>query len=172
MYEQLGGEEMSEIIVYHGGTEKVELPICKFGRRNLDFGQGFYITNLRKQAVDWATLVADRRKLPPILNRYRLNRDAILKEARCKIFTAYDRDWLQFIVASRRGEPVADNYDYIEGGVANDRVVDTVNLYMAGLMDEETALIRLSQHQPNNQMCILSQELINKYLIFDGTESI
>ena len=163
---------MSEIIVSHGGTEKVELPICKFGRRNLDFGQGFYITNLRKQAVDWATLVADRRKLPPILNRYRLNRDAILKEARCKIFTAYDRDWLQFIVASRRGEPVADNYDYIEGGVANDRVVDTVNLYMAGLMDEETALIRLSQHQPNNQMCILSQELINKYLIFDGTESI
>lgn len=163
---------MSEVIVYHGGTEKVELPICKFGRRNLDFGQGFYITDLRKQAVDWATLVADRRKLPPVLNRYRLNRDAILKEARCKIFTAYDRDWLQFIVASRRGEPVADDYDYIEGGVANDRVVDTVNLYMAGLMDEETALIRLSQHQPNNQMCILSQELINKYLIFDGTESI
>lgn len=163
---------MSEIIVYHGGTEKVELPICKFGRRNLDFGQGFYITDLRKQAVDWATLVADRRKLPPILNRYRLNRDAILKEARCKVFTAYDRDWLQFIVASRRGEPVADNYDYIEGGVANDRVVDTVNLYMAGLMDEETALIRLSQHQPNNQICILSQELINKHLTFDGTESI
>ena len=163
---------MSEIIVYHGGTEKVELPICKFGRRNLDFGQGFYVTDLRKQAVDWATLVADRRKLPPILNRYHLNRDAILKEARCKVFTAYDRDWLQFIVASRRGESVADDYDYIEGGVANDRVVDTVNLYMAGLMDEETALVRLSQHQPNNQMCILSQELINKYLIFDGTESI
>ena len=37
---------MSEIIVYHGGTEKVELPICKFGRRNLDFGQGFYITDI------------------------------------------------------------------------------------------------------------------------------
>ena len=163
---------MSEIIVYHGGTEKVELPICKFGRRNLDFGQGFYVTDLRNQAVDWATLVADRRKLPPIINRYRLNRDAILKEARCKVFTAYGRDWLQFIGASRRGEPVADDYDYIEGGVANDRVVDTVNLYMAGLMDEETALVRLSQHQPNNQMCILSQELINKYLIFDGTETI
>ncbi|MBR0539131.1 MAG: DUF3990 domain-containing protein [Bacteroidales bacterium] len=172
MSEQLGGREMSEIIVYHGGTEKVELPICKFGRRNLDFGQGFYVTDLRNQAVDWATLVADRRKLPPIINRYRLNRDEILKEARCKVFVAYDRDWLLFIVASRRGEPVADDYDYIEGGVANDRVVDTINLYMAGLMDEDTALIRLSQHQPNNQMCILTQELINKYLIFDGTETI
>lgn len=163
---------MREIIVYHGGTEKVEFPICKFGRLNLDFGQGFYVTDLRKQAADWAALVADRRNLPPIINRYRLDRDAILKEARCKVFTAYDRDWLQFIVASRRGQNVADDYDYIEGGVANDRVVDTVNLYMAGLMDEDTALVRLSQHQPNNQMCILSQELVNKYLIFDGTESI
>jgi hypothetical protein len=172
MYEQLGGKEMREIVVYHGGTEKVESPICKFGRLNLDFGQGFYVTDLRKQAADWAALVADRRKLSPIINRYRLNRDAILKEARCKVFTAYDRDWLLFIVASRRGQNVADDYDYIEGGVANDRVVDTVNLYMAGLMDEDTALIRLSQHQPNNQMCILSQELVNKYLIFDGTESI
>ena len=172
MYEQLGGEKMSEIIVYHGGTEKVESPICKFGRRNLDFGQGFYVTDLREQAVDWATQVADRRKATPIINRYRLNRDAILVEARCKVLKAYDKDWLQFIVASRRGEPVADNYDYIEGGVANDRVVDTVNLYMAGLMDEETALLRLSQHQPNNQMCLLSQELTDKYLIFDGTETI
>ncbi len=163
---------MSEIIVYHGGTEKVESPNCKFGRKNLDFGQGFYVTDIRKQAVDWAAQVAARRKMPPIINRYRLNRDAILEEACCKVFTAYDREWLLFIVASRRGQDVADDYDYIEGGVANDRVVDTVNLYMAGLMDEETALIRLSQHQTNNQMCILSQELVDKYLLFDGTESI
>lgn len=163
---------MKDIIVYHGGTEIVEHPICKFGRRNLDFGQGFYITNIRKQAVDWASQVADRRKLSPLINRYRLNREAILAEAHCKIFEAYDKDWLEFIVASRRGLRVADNYDYIEGGVANDRVVDTVNLYMAGLMDENTALRRLSEHQPNNQMCLLSQEITNKYLIFDGTEEI
>lgn len=163
---------MKDIIVYHGGTEIVEHPICKFGRRNLDFGQGFYITNIRKQAVDWASQVADRRKLSPLINRYRLNREAILAEAHCKIFEAYDKDWLEFIVASRRGLHVADNYDYIEGGVANYRVVDTVNLYMAGLMDENTALRRLSEHQPNNQMCLLSQEITNKYLIFDGTEEI
>ena len=163
---------MSEIVVYHGGTEKVEFPICKFGRRNLDFGQGFYVTDLRKQAVDWASQMADRRNLPPIINRYRLNRDAILAEARCKVFMAYDKEWLEFIVASRRGQNVADNYDYIEGGVANDRVIDTVNLYMAGLMDLDTALARLSEHRPNNQMCLLSQEISDKYLIFNGTEAI
>ena len=121
---------MKDMIVYHGGTEIVEHPICKFGRRNLDFGQGFYITNIRKQAVDWASQVADRRKLSPIINRYRLNREAILAEAHCKVFEAYDKDWLEFIVASRRGLHVADNYDYIEGGIANDRLVDTINLYM------------------------------------------
>ena len=57
-------------------------------------------------------------------------------------------------------------YDIIEGGIANDRVIDTVNLYSLGLMDEDTALSRLAEHQPNNQICILSQEVIEKYLVF------
>jgi hypothetical protein len=160
------------MIVYHGGTETVEHPNCKCGRRNLDFGLGFYVTNIRKQAEDWAKLMADRRKTAPILNRYRLNRAAVLAEAHCKLFKAYDEDWLDFIVASRQGRSVADAYDYIEGGVANDRVVDTVNLYLAGLMDKATALRRLSEHQPNNQMCLLNQEITDKYLTFDGTEEI
>ncbi len=124
------------MIVYHGGTEIVDHPDCKCGRR------------------------------------YCLNRDAIIAEKRCKLFKAYDEDWLEFIVASRQGHPVAKAFDYIEGGVANDRVVDTVNLYMAGLMDKATALRRLSEHQPNNQMCLLDQEIADKYLIFDGTEEL
>ena len=41
---------MSEVVVYHGGTEPIATPICKFGRPNLDFGQGFYATNIREQA--------------------------------------------------------------------------------------------------------------------------
>lgn len=163
---------MTEVIVYHGGTESVEHPDCKCGRKNLDFGQGYYVTDIRKQAEDWAKLMAGRRKAAPILNRYRLHHDTIMSEARCKVFKAYDEDWLDFIVASRQGQPVAEAYDYIEGGVANDRVVDTINLFMTGLMDKATALRRLSEHQPNNQMCLLSQEITDKYLIFDGTEEI
>ena len=168
----MGGTRMKKVIVYHGGTEIVKQPLCKKGRPNLDFGQGFYVTDLREQAVSWATQMANRRNESPILNKYKLNREAILKEANCKVFTAYDRDWLEFIVASRQGKNVADEYDYIEGGVANDRVVDTVNLYMAGLMDIDTALRRLSEHKPNNQMCLLNQEITDKYLIFDGAEEL
>jgi len=33
-------------------------------------------------------------------------------------------------------------------------------------MDEKTALSRLSEHQPNNQICILNQEIIERYLSF------
>ena len=163
---------MSNIIVYHGGTETIENPICKFGRKNLDFGQGFYVTNLREQAVTWANNMARNRKMPAVLNRYRLDKEAILQNARCKIFKAYDKEWLEFIVENRTGQELAKDYDYVEGGVANDRVVDTINLYIAGLMELSTALRELSKHQPNNQICILSQDLINKYLEYDGTEEL
>lgn len=163
---------MSAVIVFHGGTQVIETPICKFGRQNLDFGQGFYVTNIREQAQSWANTTARNRKGTPIINRYKMDKDAVLANYRCKVFAAYDREWLEFIVANRQGLNEAKNYDYVEGGVANDRVVDTVNLYIAGLMDIKTALGELSKHQPNNQMCILNQEIITKHFIYDGTENL
>lgn len=158
--------------VFHGGTEIIERPVCRFGRPNLDFGQGFYLTDVREQAVQWAVRMADRRGMPPLLNRYRLDRDAILANCRCKMFTSYDADWLNFIISCRQGGDPLKEYDYVEGGVANDRVIDTVNLYVLGLMDLDTALGRLSEHRPNNQICLLSQALTDKYLEYDGTETI
>ena len=160
------------IIVYHGGTDRIEHPLYDAGRANLDFGLGFYVTDMLTQATEWAKKVADHRHKHPIVNRYALNRESILAEYRCKVFTDYDGEWLDFIVASRLGQKPWAQYDYIEGGVADDRVIDTINLYMAGLMTREVALARLSEHRPNNQMCLLSQQLIDKYLIFNGAESI
>ena len=52
----------------------------------------------------------------------------------------------------------------IEGGIANDRVIDTIRLYMFGDMEKSTALKRLAEHQPNHQICILNQEVADKYL--------
>lgn len=112
------------------------------------------------------------RKQHAVLNRYFLDRDAVLADARCKIFRAYDEDWLEFIISNRTGKNVAEQYDYVEGGVANDTVVDTVNLYIAGLIDLKAALRELSRHQPNNQMCLLSQRITDKYLVYDGTEEL
>lgn len=160
------------IDVYHGGTEPVAHPICGFGRPNLDFGRGFYLTTAKEQAEQWALRVASRRNQPPLLNRYQLNRNAVLSMGRCRLFDSYNADWFEFIIACRQGYDPNKDYDYIEGGVANDRVIDTVNLYIVGLMDISTALGRLAQHRPNNQICILNQEIADNYLIYNGTETI
>lgn len=80
--------------------------------------------------------------------------------------------WLDFIVGNRQGKNPAKDYDYVEGGIANDRVIDTVNLYITGFYDTESALQQLAFHKPNNQICILNQELLNKYLEYDGTKEI
>lgn len=161
-----------KITVYHGATEIVQAPLCKIGRPRLDFGQGFYVTDLKEQAIKWAQTLADKREEKPLLNIYQLDKDAILAEAKCKIFTAYDKDWLDFIVGNRQGKNPAKDYDYVEGGIANDRVIDTVNLYITGFYDTESALQQLAFHKPNNQICILNQELLNKYLEYDGTKEI
>ena len=34
--------------VFHGATNVVKSPLCNIGRDNLDFGKGFYVTDLRK----------------------------------------------------------------------------------------------------------------------------
>lgn len=168
----MGEESQMKITVYYGATVAVEVPSCSIGRQRLDFGQGFYVTGLKEQAIKWAKTIAEKRGEQPLLNIYTLDKDAILTEARCKIFTAYDKDWLDFIVANRQGKNPAKDFDYIEGGIANDRVIDTVNLYITGFYDAVSALQQLAFHKPNNQICLRNQVLTDKYLKYDGTEEI
>jgi hypothetical protein len=129
------------------------------------------MTDIKEQAERWAKSVAFKRKADAIINKYELDRDAILTSARCKIFTDYNAEWLDFVVANRSGETVDKDFDYVEGGVADDRVIDTINLYMGGLLDMKVTLERLSQYQPSNQICILNQSLIDKYLHYHGYEN-
>lgn len=160
------------LTVYHGATDVVSSPICAFGRPRLDFGQGFYVTDIKEQAIRWAKTISGKRSLPPVLNIYTLDRELILLEGKHKIFTSYNAEWLDFIVANRRGENLASEYDYIEGGIANDRVIDTVNLYIQGLIDSATALQQLAFYKPNNQICLINQSLTDKYLHYYGSERI
>ena len=61
------------IEVYHGGVERIEKPLAKVGRDNLDFGKGFYVTRTLQQAKDWAERTARQRKESPIVNAYDLD---------------------------------------------------------------------------------------------------
>lgn len=158
------------LTVYHGATCVVEQPLCNIGRPNLDFGQGFYVTDFREQAVNWAQRQSAGRNLKPLLNIYELDIEHVYSVYRCLRFEAYNEAWLNFIAQSRKGLKPWKEYDFVEGGIADDRVVDTVNLYLLGLMTADVALERLAQHLPNNQMCLLSQPLISKCLRYAGSE--
>ena len=95
-----------KIEIYHAVTEAISRPLCGVGRKNLDFGPGFYMTDVYDQAVMWASRRASERQAPAILNVYLLDRENMFKDARIRIFEQYDKDWLNFIVACRKGEPV------------------------------------------------------------------
>lgn len=105
-------------------------------------------------------------------NSYMLDIDSIKRDFRCRFFTAYDAEWVNFIVASRTGKKPWLEYDFIEGGVANDRVVDSIKLFIQGMIPFETTLARLSEHKPNNQICILNQDIIDNHLKFISYEYI
>lgn len=72
------------LTVYHGATDVVSSPICAFGRPRLDFGQGFYVTDIKEQAIRWAKTMSGKRSLPPVLNIYTLDRELILLEGKHK----------------------------------------------------------------------------------------
>ncbi len=158
---------MYEVLtVYHGGTEEIKSPLVNKGRPNLDFGPGFYMTDLYLQAKEWAEQVADLRSAHPIVSVFHLRQQDILDHCPVKIFTEYNNDWLEFITSNRLGKDAWKGYVYVEGGIANDRVINTVRLYMNGFLSADEALRRLRYFKPNNQICILNQKVLDRYLTF------
>lgn len=155
--------------LYHGSDVCVENPLAKAGRKNLDFGRGFYLTTLRKQAEAWASIIATRKsKLTSgIVSVYNFDRDKAIAEGIVfKIFEAYDMEWLEYVINCRNGKDVYSAYDVVEGGVANDNVIDTVEDYEKGIITAEQALGQLRYKKLNHQMCILKQSVIDRYVTY------
>ena len=84
-------------------------------------------------------------------------------------FDSYSEAWLDFVLVCRSGRDDTD-YDIVTGGVANDRVFNTVELYLSGLIDRDAAIGRLRYEKPNDQICIRSQAVLDGYLRFTGGE--
>ncbi len=166
---------MSKITLYHGSHVAVTQPLAKVGRRNLDFGRGFYITKLKSQAEAWAVVVAGRkgRSVVPVVSIYEMDLEqAISDGARHKIFPKYNLEWLDYVVSCRRGDKEWEKYDIVEGGVANDNVIDTVEDYEKGIITAEQALGQLQYKKINHQICIVNQSIIDKYLSYQGCEQL
>ena len=148
--------------LYHTSTLEIKLPDIRLSRPHLDFGKGFYLTELRSQAVRYGERFR-RRGEQPIMNEYEF--DEIRPNSSYKLFEEYDGEWLDFVTACRKGLK-HEQYDVIEGGVADDNVFDSIDLYFAGIYNREQALAELRYKKPNHQICITNQEVINQHLRF------
>ena len=91
---------------------------------------------------------------------------------RFKVFEEYNLEWLDYVVACRQGKPVWKQYDIVEGGVANDNVIDTVEDYEKGIITAEQALGQLRYKKVNHQICFVSQKATDRYLKFEKSITI
>ena len=163
------------ITLFHGSYLPIQMPLVKLGRKKVDFGQGFYLTKLRKQAESWAVTIAERkgRNARPTLSIYSFDFDAVKAGGyNIKTFETYNIEWLEYVVDCRRGGVLQQQFDMVEGGVANDNVIDTVEDYENGIITAEQALGQLKYKEVNHQICILNQDIVDKYLSFVSAEEL
>ena len=64
------------------------------------------------------------------------------------------------------------DYDIVIGGIANDRVIVTLDRYFAGELSQEETLGLLRFEKPNIQYCIRSERMIKECLTSIVSEKI
>ena len=115
------------------------------------------MTHDREQAERWAQTKAGRmRDGQAILNIYRFDEKAFSEQLAYQrlVFADYNQEWLDFIADSRKGHSPWQDLDWIEGGVANDSVISTVDAYVDGFISAEQAIGQLVNERLRHQVCI------------------
>lgn len=156
------------MILYHGSYLEIVKPDLKHSRPNVDFGLGFYTTPLYEQAQKWCGKFK-RRGRDGIISGYEFDESAYEKLKTLR-FDAYSEEWLDFILNCRSGKDITD-YDIVIGGVANDKVFNTVELYFDGLINKTEAINRLRYEKPNLQICFRTEKAL-EYLHFERSERV
>lgn len=153
------------MILYHGTNidfSEIDLEKCK---PNKDFGRGFYLTEIKRQAVEMAVRRTRFEETgTPVVQEYEFDGGLLMSnELRVRIFDGVSNDWAQFIVANRKakGKKVHD-YDIVVGPVADDGVVFQINLFMMGFITIEELVGRLEFKKLNSQYFFGTERAISK----------
>jgi len=121
------------IQLFHTGYQIITSPDITLGRRNADFGQGFYLSDNVEFSKRWAR---SRRGETTYLNTYELDTEGL----NIKRFVR-DTEWFEYIYSNRSGRSdMLAGYDVISGPIANDTIYDTWGIITSGLLKKEQAL--------------------------------
>ena len=156
------------MILYHGGSEEIASPDLVHSRKAVDFGAGFYVTPIYDQARRWSEK-RKRRMGTAVVSRYEFDESAVanLKVLR---FESYSEAWLDFIVRCRALQDDSV-WDIVSGGVANDKVFDTLEAFFDGFATKAQTIDKLRMETPNMQLCFRTAAAL-QLLRFVGSERI
>lgn len=141
--------------LYHGTNidfEEIKLSRC---RPNKDFGQGFYLTDIRSQAEAMAIRRCEFEETGvPIVQEYEFDENMLSGDDFDVLrFDGVSEEWAEFILMNRMAKGQRRHrHDIVVGPVADDGVVFLqLNLYMQHLITIEALVKELTYRQLNNQ---------------------
>lgn len=139
--------------LYHGSTIAVRTPKVSRGRRNTDFGKGFYTTTDYEQAARWARIKRDRQQAAKaVVTVYEFDEDLLLSsDFSVMRYNGATEEWLRFVVNNRRNT-ASHTYDMVMGPVANDSLYATITMYEKGDLSVEAAIVQLRTHTLFDQL--------------------
>ena len=113
--------------LYHTSNVEIRDPDIFKGRKNADFGQGFYLTPDRDFTYRWAGAES-------VVNEYDLDDRGLL----IHVFER-NEDWLKYIFQNRRLQDDL-SVDVVIGPIANDTIFDTLGIIGSGLLNTAEAM--------------------------------
>ncbi|MBR1479175.1 MAG: DUF3990 domain-containing protein [Lachnospiraceae bacterium] len=146
------------MILYHTSDREIINPDIHYGRKNADFGWGFYLTPDREFTYRWAGYNA-------VVNKYEFDEEGL-------DVCVFKRDaaWFEYIFNNRRAKDGL-SADVIKGPIANDTIFDTLGILTSGLLKPEEALSMLEVGPEYVQVAIKTEKAAKK-LLFIGAEKI
>ena len=146
------------MILYHTGKIEIRNPDIRYGRKNADFGWGFYMTPDRDFTYRWAGQNA-------VVNQYEFDETGLSIHR----FTR-STDWFRYIFDNRRAND-ALTADVVIGPIANDTIFDTLGILSSGYLKPEDA-VKLLMIGPEYTQIAIKTEKALKQLRFIKSEKI
>jgi hypothetical protein len=150
--------------LYHGSNtiiEQIDLSRCKPYK---DFGQGFYLTEIREQAEQMARRTSAIYGGEPVVTEFEFDETA-LNVLSVKTFEEPSEEWALFVMANRSRNHLqpTHGFDIVIGPVADDTIATLFRNFDDGIIDLPMLVNGLKYKKVSSQYLFHSVEAI-KYL--------
>ncbi len=154
--------------LYHGSNVAIDKIDLSKGHINKDFGKGFYLTTLPQQAMEMAKRKARQfLDAKPIVTTFLFDEKELTSgELNVKVFHTVSEEWAMFILQNRKASRTGFHHDYdiVVGPVADDGVVQQLDLFEMGLITLPQLVEALRYRDLNNQYFFGTERAVAKLI--------